>query len=525
MKKIFFFTFIIIFFSQCNSVKNHNKQVEQLLSEKKLKSDTDFAYKKLKKLHPNLYWYISKEALDYKFDSLKTTITKPMRSFDFYKKISPIIASVRQGHMSVYPNMKRMTKKEGVALTRKGIGPFSQFDFEINDNKLYVLKNKSYNKAIQPGTEIVAINNQNPSELLQNYNMLFTSDGFNQTFKKSRLAKNFASYYSNENGIKDSIVYEFKFLDTLKTVTIKRQIVDSVKSEDKPAKKRLTVHEKKAKKEQQKAEKTKKSIYGYNEVNKNYNRNLRFIESDSSIAIMKINGFSIGNPYRFYRQSFKKIKDFKSKTLIIDLRDNPGGSLQEIAHLYSYLADSTFVFSQKSEVVSKTSLLQADYFKGGSLSTKALKVIFSPLYYGYTFFKVHKSEDGKYNYNTKDAKPQHVDLNAFKGKIYVLINGGSFSASCILSSNLKGSKRAFFVGQETGGAFNGTVAGRMPLIQLPNSKINVRVGLMCIKPFHSNDILGRGIFPDKEIVPTFDDKINDKDPELDWVLKDINANN
>jgi hypothetical protein len=37
--------------------------------------------------------------------------------------------------------------------------------------------------------------------------------------------------------------------------------------------------------------------------------------------------------------------------------------------------------------------------------------------------------------------------------------------------------------------------------------------------------LGRGIFPDKEIVTTFDDKINDKDPELDWVLKDINANN
>jgi C-terminal processing protease CtpA/Prc len=46
--------------------------------------------------------------------------------------------------------------------------------------------------------------------------------------------------------------------------------------------------------------------------------------------------------------------------------------------------------------------------------------------------------------------------NAFKGKIYVMINGGSFSASSLISSNLK-LKRVTFVGEETGGAFNGTV--------------------------------------------------------------------
>jgi hypothetical protein len=32
------------------------------------------------------------------------------------------------------------------------------------------------------------------------------------------------------------------------------------------------------------------------------------------------------------------------------------------------------------------------------------------------------------------------------------------------------------LGQETGGAYNGTVAGFMPEIKLPNSKLKVRIG-------------------------------------------------
>jgi C-terminal processing protease CtpA/Prc len=102
-----------------------------------------------------------------------------------------------------------------------------------------------------------------------------------------------------------------------------------------------------------------------------------------------------------------------------------------------------------------------------------------------------------------------------------LINGGSFSASCILSSNLKGSGRALFVGEETGGAFNGTVAGIMPVVTLPESKLNLRLGLALIQPHYKTEIVGRGIFPDVSIKPTLQDRINGNDPELNWVLDDI----
>jgi hypothetical protein len=35
---------------------------------------------------------------------------------------------------------------------------------------------------------------------------------------------------------------------------------------------------------------------------------------------------------------------------------------------------------------------------------------------------------------------------------------------------------------------------------------------------------GHGVFPDKEIVPTLEDKIKDIDVEMNWVLEDLKKN-
>ena len=61
----------------------------------------------------------------------------------------------------------------------------------------------------------------------------------------------------------------------------------------------------------------------------------------------------------------------------------------------------------------------------------------------------------------------------------------------------------------------------MPVIKLPESDIKIRVGLMLIAPHYKTENEGRGIFPDKEIIPTIQDRINGADPEMEWVLNDI----
>jgi C-terminal processing protease CtpA/Prc len=516
MRKTILFVLTLLLFVQCASVKKHNAHLTYLISSEKLKSDVDFTYRKLQSLHPNLYWYISKKELDQKFDSLKSSIDTPMLPFDFYKKLSLVVAEVREGHLAVYPPSTMLTKKEVNALLKKGTGPFSQFDFELFNEKLYVVKNKSHNKSIKTGTEVVAVNGINAMGLIHKNSPFYSSDGFNTTFKIRSAGKRFSSYFTNENGLKDRIQFDFKFNDSLKTVTIVRKKKDTLGKLTEKIKKDLASIDK----VKSRATRRKKRINGYNPDEKNYNHNLRFLQKDSSVAVMKIRSFKNGRFRTFYKESFSKIEKYKSHTLILDLRDNGGGRLTEIVDLYSYLADSSFIFLDKSEVVSKSSLFLGAYLNGGSLAVKTLKILFSPIMYAYLLLTVHKEENGK-NYYATQTRPHKVNKNAFKGKIYVLINGGSFSASSILSTNLKGTKRAFFVGEETGGAYNGTVAGFMPRIKLPNSEIQIRTGIMLMGSKFKTDSEGRGVFPDEEIIPTIEDRINGNDPELDWVLKDI----
>jgi C-terminal processing protease CtpA/Prc len=513
MKNSIFLLLVLTLFVQCTSIKRHNEHLNDLISVQNLKADVDFTYDKLQKSHPKLYWYISKEELSYKFDSLKNSITKPLNSFEFYKKLSPVITAIKQGHISISPPSKKRTKKEIESFTKKGISPFSQFDFEIFNDKLYVIKNKSYDKSIKIGTEVKAINNENISDLFNEYKKEFSSDGYNKTFINRRLPQYFQGAYTLKNGFQDSLKYNLNFNDVQRIVSIIRKVVDTTKPK-KEIKKKLTAFDKAKKK----TDDRDKSTYGYNSDTKTNNRNLKFIEKDSGIAVIKIRSFSNGNYRRFYEESFGKIDYYKSKTLIIDFRDNGGGRLAEVADLYSYLSDSTFVFLEKSEVASKTSM-----FKSNPLIGLPFLLKFAiPFYYPYIFFAVHKN-DGGYYYAT-ETKPHKIKKDAFKGKIYVLINGGSFSASSIISSNLKGSNRAVFVGEETGGSYNGTVAGRMSVIKLPKSAISIKIGLMLVVPLHKTSINGHGIYPDKKIIPTLEDRINEIDPELNWILNDITTN-
>lgn len=512
MKKTFFLSFLSLLFLQCTSVEEHNAHLNDLISQNDLKSDIDFTYKKLQRLQPKLYWYISKKELDFKFDSLKSTITKPMTSYEFYKKLSPVVASIRQGHLIVSPSTKILRKSEQKAIKELGAGPFSQFEFEVINDKMYVIKNKSEDESIKVGAEVVSVNDQKTSELIKEYYTLFASDGYNKTFKRKRVSNMFSTFYTNENGPQNSLKYVFRQNDSLYTVSIKRK--SAPKKEENGAQMKVVGHEAKINFLTRKDKKT----YGYNENTKTNNRDLKFLEKDHSIALLKISHFALGKPSLFYEESFMKMQQYKTKTLIIDLRNNPGGSIKDIEKLYSYLSDTSYRFTDPFQVVSKTALIEKTPFNKSPLLAK---FFITPFYAPYMFFSIRKKEDGNYYASYSESKTKTINKNAFKGKIYVMINGGTFSASSIISSNLKGSKRATFVGEETGGAYNGTVAGIMPTIKLPNSYIKITIGLMVVAPFYKTPLEGRGIFPDKEIIPTIDDFVNAKDPELDWILKDI----
>lgn len=495
----------------CVSVKKHNKKHEILISPEKLKQDVDFAYQKLQKLHPNLYWYISKDSLNYKFDSLKTTIKTPLKPNEFYRKLAPVISQIKEGHLRLLPLDKRLTRKE-IKNLKEQKGLLSRYNFLLEGEKIFVKDNSDRIPNMNVGTEILKIKDIPAKELLERYRPFVNSDGENQTFQKYILARRWPSYFTAEHGILDSVKIEAQYENEIKTFYLKREkFPKSEKKKEESANKKITKSEK---------GKTK----DYNIVTKSFNRDLQFPVKDSTVAYMKIKTFSGTFSRRFYKESFAILKKSPAKVLIIDMRDNLGGSLSEINNLYSYLVAKDFRFIKDIEITSRSAIFQADYISEFPLLTKPVAVIGYPLYLLGTALSTKKMANRYYLRNNGIFSNRKPKENNFKGKIYVLVNGSSFSAASILPSKLKDEKRAFLVGEETGGANDGTVAGRYSTKKLPGSKLYLPIGLMLIQPDIEFTHTKKGVLPDKEIVPTTQEILQKKDIQLEWIMEDIKVN-
>lgn len=524
--KVFFFIITFPFLlSSCASLEKHNLEVEELHSPESLRKDVDYVYAKLQRLHPRLYQFISIEELDKKFDSLKISIASPMTSKDFYYQLAPVVAEIRQGHLSMSFPEKRYTKKEKKALKKLKIG-FNDLDFEYLDNALWVSNTMGQDSSLV-GSQVLAVNGENSKDLMARYKKTFSSDGYNTTFQDRYIALRFLRLYRKHQGYLDSVSLKLKKGDSVFVKQYKRYLKDSSafkKKETNDLAKTKNIKPSKGEKEiaklKRKLARKYNKKHGYIESRKQYTRNLKFLDSSKNIAYFKIRSWTNGNYKKFYKESFAKIDAAKSEVLILDLRNNTGGRLAEIREFYSYLVDEKVQFVKNAETKTRLPFLKGFYGKNTSVLSIVAQSIATPLLFVHNVAKSRK-ENGVLYFNYPYSKSKNPKDVNFKGKIYVLINGTSFSASSIISSNLHGSKRAIFVGEETGGAYNGTVAGHYKSIETPNAKIGMHIGLMHIQAPYEANLIGYGVRPDIEIIPTAIDRENEVDPELKWVLENI----
>ena len=108
--------------------------------------------------------------------------------------------------------------------------------------------------------------------------------------------------------------------------------------------------------------------------------------------------------------------------------------------------------------------------------------------------------------------PPHYD-----GRVFALMNGGSFSSSTEFLALLRFYKRAKLVGETPAGTYYGYTCGQMVDLILPNSKLDLNFGLLTFYLDgngykHAN----RSIRPDYPVRYTINELLagSDKDMEL-----------
>ncbi|WP_406684043.1 S41 family peptidase [Seonamhaeicola sp. MEBiC1930] len=524
MKKLLFSLLFLVFFASCISVKKYNEQLINLHAVEDLHDDIDKVYNQLKKHHPRLYQYTAKEDLDFKFDSLKRSINKAINSREFYRKLAPVVAHVKHGHVNISLGGKAFKRKERKELKEKKF-EFYDLDFEYLEDRLWV-KNSLGKDTSLVGAEVIRFNKEHVSKLIKTYKKRFTTDGYNTTLHNRHIGKRFIAYYYFDKGYIDSLQVTFRKNDSLFIRTLKRipkrenkglSHKDSLK---KLPPQKLSKGQKKTIKEIAKKRRKDNRKYGYISRRRQYTRNFNLIGKDSTIGYMKLRSFTNGNYKKFYKDCFAKMDSLKTNYFILDLRDNSGGRIAEIEKLYSYLIDKEYQFILESEVNSRTPFFKYLLSNTSPNSIKFASGLLSPIIFAHNFITT-KKKNGKLYYkfgSTKTKKPNPLN---YKGKMFVLINGNSFSASSLISTHLKATKRATFVGEETGGAYNGCVAGIYRVYKLPTSGVKISMGLMQIEAPYKQNPDGYGIKPDIKVLPKVNDRKSKNDPELNWVLNSI----
>ncbi len=105
--------------------------------------------------------------------------------------------------------------------------------------------------------------------------------------------------------------------------------------------------------------------------------------------------------------------------------------------------------------------------------------------------------------------------------MYLLINPSIGSAGSMFSAMVRGNTNALPIGEETEGGYYGH-NGHQPMgYDLPHTKIRTVYSIVNLEqdvPVLEKQPFGRGIIPEHFVEQTFDDFMNNKDTQMEFLL-------
>lgn len=463
--RLFYFFFIATVFISCSASRHYNFAKKYPPGE--LRADYDLLRKILEAKHPSLYWYTSKDSMDMYFTRFREEIKDSMTEVNFaWHILAPLVEKIRCGHTSV--SFSKEYKKWAKGKQFPGFPMYMKF---WNDTMAVYVNLDKKDSIFKRGTIIKSINGVTADGFIKRMSEYLPTDGYADNINLIRISANFPYYHRSIYGL--SKKYSVEYVDSLGNSKVDSVPVFQFKRDStakdsviRPSKKELP---------------KQKRIERY--------RSLR-IDSSGQFAVMTLNSFSEGRLRTFFRRSFKVLRKRGISNLILDIRGNGGGRVSWSSLLTQYISRTPFRFCDTAISGTQSLSPYSRYITESFFTNLEL------------FFISRKEKDGKYHVRSMEKKvKQPKRRNHYNGKVYVLINGPTFSAASIFSNLVKGQDGIKLVGEETGGGWYGNNGVLIPDIVLPQTHIKVRLPLFRIVQYHHISEKGTGVFPDI-FVPT-----------------------
>ena len=480
---------LILFAVSCQTAKKAMDPAKKFPAEV-LRKDYTLLRNIMERFHPALYWYTSKDSMDHYFDQYYNAIKDSMTRQQFgFTILAPLTTKVHCGHTSFnYPRAYNRRPREHAQ-------PSFPLFMKIWPDTMVLTSNLNKKDSIlKRGTLITRINGLDVHQLTDTLFRFMPTDGYAENVNYIRLSAAFPYYHRNILGL--SKKYSVGYIDSTgtertDTVSLFDPATDSLASTFiRSRNKQIDPGEKPAQREN--------------------SRSLK-IDTAHALAVMTIHSFGNGGRLpTFYRHSFRKLRKAHIPNLVIDLRTNGGGRVNNYTALARYIRDTPFKVADTAVATHNRLGHYKRYFSAGRLNSLIL------------FLTTTRRQDGMYHFRYWENHLFHPrKKNHYGGRVFVLINGPTFSAATLLSHVVKGQQNVVLIGEEAGGGAYGNSGILIPDVVLPGTKMRVRMPLFRLVQYRHGPKDGRGVMPDIYVPPTVDNIRKDRDGKMDKVIEII----
>ncbi len=483
-----FLLFPALLFIGCSAKSTFNPNKK--FSPDELQQDFTIARKTYEKIHPSLYWFTPKDSMDFYFNEVYSSLTDSMTELQFRNRMAYVIAKIKCGHTSV-----RSSKEYSKLAERFGSSVTFPFAVKTWGGDSMVITRNAFRRdsVLTAGTVLLSVNGRNVQRMLSDMCSIISTDGNSMNFKYQLISGNFPSWYRYAYGLEKE--YNVRYVATDGSIKTKVLGNYNVRA-DTTFRLPHPPFQAPPGRRQRRANELLLS------------RNFR-IDSTGQFAVMTLNTFSKAHLKRFFKKSFKELKEKGIANLVIELRNNGGGSIGNSTRLSKYITDHPFKVADTCAAYS----FRYPYPRlvGSGFWYKVEHWIVSPF---------RNKKDGRYHFKQLETKVQQpYTNNHYDGQVFIITGGYTFSASTLFINPLKGQKNVTVVGEETGGGAYGNSAVNLPEVTLPNTHIRIRLPLYRLVINKNLPHNGSGIQPDVFVPPTSYHLRYGIDPKMEIIRK------
>ncbi len=163
----------------------------------------------LETTHPSIYWYTTKDSMDYYFEKVGRSLKDSMTEIQFRDKLAYVISKLDCGHTTM-KSSKSFSRYVDTASSKA-----FPFAMKFWSDTMVITANLRRNDPIlQRGTIVQSINGYDAHALTDTLFNYITTDGYSMNGKYQSLSTgfSFANLYKNVLGLTDS--FNIKYIDS-----------------------------------------------------------------------------------------------------------------------------------------------------------------------------------------------------------------------------------------------------------------------------------------------------------------------